>query len=68
MIKVIKQGDITKKPVRQVTCPVCECEFRFDRSDLRTDPRMLSCQPSQFIECPNCEHAIFDKFLGKNNF
>ena len=60
MIKVIKQGDIAKKPVRQVTCPVCECEFRFDRSDLRTDPRMLSYKffGSQFIECPNCEHAI----------
>lgn len=57
-IKVIKHG---KKPAFKKVCPVCECEFEFEVSDLQEE-YCLNAYPSykrRYIVCPDCGEKIF---------
>lgn len=59
MIKVIKHG----RPVRyQVTCPSCDCEFTYDKSDLDS---------LKDVTCPDCHtkvrHCEVNIVLGDEN-
>lgn len=59
-MKIIKQGDLDKKPVRELTCSSCKCQFQYDRHDVK---KQYATQHSQnpnpdYVECPNCENKI----------
>lgn len=48
MIEIIKHGH---KPI-EVACKRCECIFRFDKRDLKTE--YLQGRPYEGIDCPEC--------------
>ena len=51
MIQIIKKG--TRKIAE---CPICGCEFSYDREDLFMDP----IQKEWIVNCPQCYKAIKD--------
>jgi hypothetical protein len=60
-MKIIKQGDLDKKPVRELTCSKCNCEFSYQRHEIkkRYNNNPLSQLPlsqlplPSYVECPN---------------
>jgi len=51
LIEIIKHGH---KPI-EVTCKRCECIFRFDKEDLRTE---YSIYTLEVINCPECGYRL----------
>lgn len=47
---------IIKEPNRIITCPTCECEFKWDINDL-VDTRGSSCKIPR-LYCPICKQLI----------
>lgn len=61
MIKIIKIGDPEKRPLREVSCSNCNCEFSFEKSDIRTKwehNKLNQHLNNTFVVCPNCENEI----------
>ena len=61
-MKIIKSGDLDKKPFRKLTCSHCKCEFEYNRADIRNEPHANQLSqlnnPLKYVECPNCENQI----------
>ena len=57
-MEVIKHGNT----VRIATCPKCECEFRFHKSEIRNkngiNDDFSYSYSYDYIYCPECSHRI----------
>lgn len=50
MIEIIKQGDI---PQASAKCPICECEFIYDRREIHKE------NASEYsVPCPCCSEKL----------
>jgi len=64
MSRIIKEG---KLPVQRMTCPVCGCEFEYDKRDIgrETDYSVaqLTYPPqnkeSLYVDCPYCDERQY---------
>ena len=54
MIEIIKHG--LKDSKFQLICPFCNCEFKYEKSDLDSD---------KFIKCPDCGAVIDHDFYQR---
>ena len=62
MKTIIKPG----KRIAVATCPMCECEFRYEEEDVyhnytrepAIDITSISTNVKQCVDCPNCGYAI----------
>lgn len=55
-MKIIKKG--------YQKCSRCNCEFEFDKKDLRLNWTYFANNPYYYVECPCCLHKI--KITMKN--
>lgn len=57
-MEIIKHGN----SFRIATCPKCECEFRFNKSEISTksgiDDNFSHSYTYDYIDCPECKNTI----------
>lgn len=60
MIKVVKEGKDLSNYVKLAVCLKCECEFLFERADVKTTTDFEEYTEHEYIYCPNptCKSKI----------
>lgn len=53
MIKIVKNGTF-----RRATCPVCVCEFTYEKDDIRTETADGIWYVGRYVKCPWCGEKI----------
>lgn len=59
-MKIIKKGKINNI----VTCDFCECEYEFDRTDIKKESNItlnvdINTHEYKYVECPCCGHKHY---------
>lgn len=65
MIKIIKPGKDLNSLTYITTCSVCECEFKFDATEIK------KCNDNvvelKYVNCPHCNREIQDYYWVEDN-